>query len=146
MGEDNACPRCHAELGPVEDKGVSFLGCAKCYGLFVSEPDLFTYVQATTSPKVFSSFLKLHEKMVAGVHPGSVRHCPVCGAVLARVTIGESPLVLLDRCEEHGVWLDRTELKKVIRASRAAAGQKVEGDEADEDDVGPMAQKGPKKA
>ena len=38
-----------------------------------------------------------------------------------RFGFGESPFVILDRCAHHGVWLDRSELKKIVRASRAYA-------------------------
>jgi Zn-finger nucleic acid-binding protein len=133
-------------MAELEDKGVPFLGCEKCFGLFVTEPDLFTYVEQASSPKVFATFLQLHEKMLQAQQPGTMRECPFCGAKLARVTIGENPIVLLDRCGEHGLWLDRTELKKVIRTSRAASGQKPDPHaDADDEDEGPMAPKPKKK-
>src|SRR4051794_39738306 len=45
------CPRCQLPLGFVEDKEVQFLGCQKCYGLWVAEPDLFVYVEKAASPR-----------------------------------------------------------------------------------------------
>jgi Zn-finger nucleic acid-binding protein len=140
VGDGVTCPRCNEALSAVDDQGVPFLGCTKCYGLFVTEPDLFTYVEKAASPRVFASFVELHERMVNEAHStGTVRHCPQCGAGLVRVTFGENPLVLLDRCAEHGIWLDRTELNKVLRAARAAAGQRHD-DAVDgkDDEVGPL--------
>jgi Zn-finger nucleic acid-binding protein len=136
--DDPLCPRCGKEpLGAVDDKGVSFLGCQKCYGLFVSEPDLFTYIEKAASPRVFASFVELHERMLQKQSAGTMRHCPSCRQVLQRVTFGDNPMVLLDRCGEHGLWFDRTELNKVIRAARAAAGGRQEADDEDEE-VGPL--------
>ena len=136
--DDPLCPRCGKEpLAAVDDKDVAFLGCQKCYGLFVTEPDLFTYVEKAASPRVFAAFVELHERMLAHQAKGTMRGCPQCRQVMKRVTFGDNPMVLLDRCEEHGLWLDRTELNKVIRAARAAAGGKHEIEEDDED-VGPL--------
>jgi Zn-finger nucleic acid-binding protein len=145
VGDDVICPRCNEALSAVEDQGVPFMGCTKCYGLFVAEPDLFVYVEKAASPRVFAprvfaAFVELHERMVNGTRSaGTLRHCPQCRARLERVTFGENPLVLLDRCGEHGIWLDRTELNKVLRAARAAAGQRhddlVDGKD---DEVGPL--------
>ncbi len=140
VGDDVVCPRCNEALSAVEDQGVPFMGCTKCYGLFVTEPDLFTYVEKAATPRVFASFVELHEGMLNGARsPGSMRHCPQCRARLERVTFGQNPLVLLDRCTEHGIWLDRTELNKVLRAARAAAGQRHDDNvDGKDDEIGPL--------
>ncbi|MEZ0230089.1 MAG: zf-TFIIB domain-containing protein, partial [Planctomycetota bacterium] len=125
--EQFLCPRCQLPLDFVVDKEVQFLGCQKCYGLWVTEPDLYSYVEKSGSPRVFVAFVELHEKMVSGqLKKGSMRLCPFCKEKLARAQFGEHPLVLLDRCPEHGTWLDRTELNKVIRSARAFAGNRGE--------------------
>jgi Zn-finger nucleic acid-binding protein len=138
--EQFSCPRCQLPLAFVEDKEVQFLGCQKCYGLWVTEPDLFVYVEKAGSPRVFASFVELHEKMVTSQQKqGSIRLCPFCKTKLARAQFGENPLVLLDRCPEHGTWLDRTELTKLIRAARAASGHRGDAMDNDPDeDLGPL--------
>ncbi len=133
MEDDALCPRCEqVPLAAIEDQGVSFLGCSKCFGLFVSDPDLFVYAEKSLSPRAFTSFAELHEKMQEGAKTvGHVRHCPRCRALLVRVTFGVAPIVVLDRCEEHGIWLDKTELNKVLRAARSSAGLEDEDEGAE---------------
>lgn len=115
------CPACAAAtLERVEDKGVPFIGCTSCFGLFAAEPDLRRYVEtAVGKPAAGEAFEALRQRACAGRVGRSVRRCPVCDVGLGRVSFGESPVVALDRCAVHGVWLDRTELKKVVRAARA---------------------------
>lgn len=117
-----ACPACKATtLGHVEDKKVQFLGCQSCFGLLVEERALAKYVVAAVGNKeAQKAFDDLLQKALKGMKPGkTTRSCPYCFLPLGRFSFGEAPLVILDRCPSHGLWLDRSELKKVVRASRA---------------------------
>jgi Zn-finger nucleic acid-binding protein len=40
--------------------------------------------------------------------------CPVCGARMAQFLFSPGCKILLDRCTEHGIWLDHGELGDVI--------------------------------
>lgn len=115
------CPGCNqSTLEQVEDKGIPFTGCTSCFGLFCAEPRLRSYVEkAAGAVAAGDAFEALRRKACAGRVGRSVRRCPMCGVGLGRITFGESPVVVLDRCALHGIWLDRSELKKVVRASRA---------------------------
>ncbi len=120
----NVCPACKKEaVDEMEDRKVPFLGCAECFGLFVTEDNLENYVADSTGSedvgKAYKDLLQraLDEKTPK---PGN-RSCPVCKKPLGRMGFGESPFVILDRCGLHGLWLDKKELKKVIRSARAHA-------------------------
>lgn len=117
------CPACKgATLEEVEDRGVAFLGCAACKGLFVANDGLAAYVaDAVGAEAGRESYHALLATALEGRRSGSVRACPVCTAKLERFGFGDAPFVILDRCPEHGLWLDRPELRKVVRASRARA-------------------------
>ena len=39
--------------------------------------------------------------------------CPKCSKTMERLTYDESVHLVIDRCPEHGVWLDTGEIKKV---------------------------------
>lgn len=131
------CPRCKTPLDPVTDKDVTFQGCSTCFGLFVTDDDLQTYVdKASSSDAVVVSFVKLLAVAIETAKTGTgsmLRHCPTCNAPLDRLAFGKNPLVVLDRCGKHGIWLDRTELKKVVRAARSEAHPGVPIDDDDED-------------
>jgi Zn-finger nucleic acid-binding protein len=122
---ETTCPACKKEdvVDVMEDRGVEFLGCSECFGLFVSEDGLQAYIaDSTGSSEIGKAFVDLMEKALGDKppRPGS-RGCPVCKKPLGRLGFGESPFVILDRCGLHGVWLDKKELKKVIRSVRAHA-------------------------
>jgi len=117
------CPRCKdAHLDDIFERDVPFLGCNECYGLFVRPVDLHEYVvRATGSKPIGEAFTVLLDAFTHGKLNPSVRKCPECGEALLRGGFGESPFVILDLCRQHGVWLDKKELKKVLRASRGQA-------------------------
>jgi Zn-finger nucleic acid-binding protein len=117
------CPKCNVPLGEIVNREVTFLGCEGCFGLWVDEEDLATFVERAATPESAASFgtllTRALEKLAGGAH--ARRHCPFCRVPLARLGFGENPFIILDRCDEHGLWLDRTELKKVVRTCRAYA-------------------------
>jgi Zn-finger nucleic acid-binding protein len=119
------CPACKKEdtVDVMEDRGVEFLGCGECFGLFVEEIGLQAYVSDSAgSDDIGKAFEDLLQKALDAKQPKpGARPCPVCAKPLCRMGFGESPFVILDRCGLHGVWLDKKELKKVIRSSRAHA-------------------------
>lgn len=124
---EQRCPGCkESTLEPVEDRGVAFLGCTACYGLFASEDDLAAYAADWAGqPGAAEAFRQLLTRSLQGGARTGIRACPVCAGKLQRLGFGEAPLVIIDRCPDHGVWLDPKELKKLVRATRAFA--RVEG-------------------
>ncbi len=135
------CPRCKKPLEQVVDKDVVFLGCGTCFGLFVPDAALQTYVsRAATSEATVVAFTRLLAVAIAKAKEGdelTLRRCPTCDRPLDRLAFGGEPLVILDRCPEHGVWLDRTELKKVVRSARKEAHPHSLDDDDDDDAAGP---------
>jgi len=119
------CPACaeHPELEELSDREVPFLGCTACFGLFVKEDALGQYVcNSAASEEVAKSYDDLLLKAMGEQGGQSKRRCPECTAPMRRFGFGEAPFMVLDRCEDqHGLWLDKKELKKVVRASRAHA-------------------------
>lgn len=117
------CPACKDQ--PVEeifDRDVPFLGCTACFGLFVTPDNLAAYVErASGERKIVESYRELLAAAGDGTKTQGKRACPRCGQGMVRIGFGDSPFVVLDRCAEHGLWLDRKELKRVIRAARGHA-------------------------
>lgn len=123
--QQGRCPACadHPELEELSDREVPFLGCTVCFGLFVTENALGQYVcNAAASEEVAKSYDDLLIKAMNEQGGHSKRLCPECASPMRRFGFGEAPFMVLDRCEQqHGLWLDKKELKKVVRASRAHA-------------------------
>jgi len=118
------CPRCEAsEMTLVEDKGCTFYGCSDCRGLFVNEESLPYYIEEAKDATTAAAFQSLWLQLLGTDGRPSVRRCPSCGDPLKRFAFGQEPVVAIDRCELHGVWLDHKELKKIIKASLFASKQ-----------------------
>jgi Zn-finger nucleic acid-binding protein len=45
--------------------------------------------------------------------------CPVCAKLMNRVNFGAKSGVIVDRCKEHGVWLDGGELRHLFEWMKA---------------------------
>ncbi len=118
----NPCPKCKTALEEIEEREVPFLGCTTCFGLFVTARDLHDYVvRAAGALPVGEAFTVLLDNAMAGKTTPAARRCPRCEQPLNRMGFGEAPFVILDLCPDDGLWLDKKELTKVLRASRAQA-------------------------
>nr|WP_281412593.1 zf-TFIIB domain-containing protein [Geomobilimonas luticola] len=45
--------------------------------------------------------------------------CPVCAKIMNRINFGTKSGVIVDRCKEHGVWLDGGELRHLFEWMKA---------------------------
>jgi Zn-finger nucleic acid-binding protein len=102
MAESLNCPSCQIELtaaGRTER-------CAKCDGAWIHEDVLVGMLQETASAMVFLPWMPRDAP-----EREQARSCAVCARPMQPVSLGA---VALDRCVEHGVWFDATELAAVI--------------------------------
>lgn len=119
----HACPRCggeHRLIGvPVgEHHGEA---CPRCEGLWVSQETFARVVADFSAPE------RQRPRGSGLARPGApdserprayeavVRYlpCPACGVRMARRNYLRVSGVILDLCPEHGVWLDKEELRHV---------------------------------
>ena len=96
-----ACPRCGETLNDVTGD-VSM--CAHCGGIWMAQPAITTAFQDPTWPHGVSMWWR--REIV----------CPVCAAqgtdeTMASVYVDD---LLLDRCNDHGLWFDRGELARLV--------------------------------
>ena len=118
------CPTCeeHHLLEDLVERDIPFLGCTTCFGLFVTTDELGNYVKnATGSVGVREAYHQLLQAALDHLAGQSKRLCPHCQDPMRRMGFGEHPLVILELCSLHGVWLDKKELTKVLRSSRGHA-------------------------
>ncbi len=124
MEEDRRCPGCAKEaLQRTQERGVTLLRCRSCEGTFLEPTALASYVERSAGDRSASTaFWRLYEEALRQDTPSAgIRSCVVCRAPLDRFGFGEFPFAVLDRCDEHGVWLDRHDLDRVVRSARATA-------------------------
>jgi Zn-finger nucleic acid-binding protein len=136
LESERTCPRCTIRLRTIDlNINGRFLieRCDDCLGLFFDPNELEALLEATVA-NVFSidrrqlDSINALKKSDYGV---SYIKCPVCSTIMNRVNFGLKSGVIVDRCREHGVWLDGGELKHLF-AWMKAGGKLLQQERAEE--------------
>jgi Zn-finger nucleic acid-binding protein len=118
-GADSArtCPRCRIPLKTIDlklDGRFLIERCDDCLGLFFDPGELEALLAATVG-----NVHVINERQLAAINIGKRTRdygvtyikCPACDNLMNRVNFGTKSGVVVDRCKEHGVWLDGGELR-----------------------------------
>ncbi|MDD2851156.1 MAG: zf-TFIIB domain-containing protein [Desulfuromonadaceae bacterium] len=125
LESERICPRCGISLRSIDLKlNGRFLveRCDECLGLFFDPNELEVLLEETVT-NVFTinkSQLEAVRTMRKASESGAVYiKCPVCATIMNRVNFGTNSGVIIDRCKEHGVWLDGGELRQLFEWMKA---------------------------
>ena len=108
------CPRCHLALRKQNYEGVEVDWCETCWGTWLDLGELPEIVEAHElefSDEERQKVLDLYH--ASSVGPRGQVQCPKCRVFMEQIRYDESIRLLIDRCPDHGVWLDAGELKKM---------------------------------
>ena len=118
-GHELPCPVCELLMPPRQIGAVGLNECTRCNGLWVPGDRFDLLVaraieaQRAASPE---ERLKLAPR-VRGANPAhqqvTYRRCPECQTHMLRRNFRKSSGVILDRCHEHGTWLNADELEQI---------------------------------
>lgn len=117
---ERICPRCDIHLQTIdlklEDKFL-IERCTDCLGLFFDPNELETLLDKSVS-KVFQVDFKQLENINklrrTQDYPVTYIKCPLCRKLMQRSNFGTQSGVIVDKCKEHGIWLDGGELKQLM--------------------------------
>ena len=119
------CPRCNIHLKTIDLKiNGTFLieRCDQCLGLFFDPQELEALLEATVS-NVFdinrSKLDTINNLLNPAQNPIAYIKCPVCTKLMNRINFGTKSGVIVDRCRDHGVWLDGGELRHLFEWMKA---------------------------
>lgn len=122
---ERTCPRCAIPLRTIDLKVEGkFLieRCDQCLGLFFDPGELEALLQATVT-NVYTINRKQIDSLNAAKRTSEYGiayvKCPVCATVMSRVNFGTRSGVIVDRCPDHGVWLDGGELRQLFEWTKA---------------------------
>jgi len=127
-GHELPCPVCSALMPPRRIAGIDINECARCNGLWVPENDFDRLVDRALESrrKDESGEAPRGTPRVTGANPAAqavlYRRCPVCEQFMLRRNFRKASGVIIDRCHEHGTWLDADELEQI--AGYLASGRK----------------------
>lgn len=109
------CPRCRTELHELTVGKLRIDMCRSCEGSWYDEEEL-AEVLSLDRPLEAVGQSELAPILVRdktdGIDLEQPAPCPVCGAQMDRYMLDSA--IFMDRCNEHGVWLDDGELTGIV--------------------------------
>jgi len=107
-----SCPLCQSHLNIIDD----LKHCQKCDGLFLTEEQLFDTVSKTMEKKETNPHLLRFIQNNPRDNRRKTQYlpCPICEETMQHLNYKKVSGVIVDFCEEHGIWLDGGELRQII--------------------------------
>ncbi|MGZ8137391.1 MAG: TFIIB-type zinc ribbon-containing protein [Methylococcaceae bacterium] len=122
---DRRCPHCEKSLETVDlNLGDAFLieRCKDCFGLFFDPGQVEVLLESAVA-NVFDINLQhldnINKDRFQGNKPVKYVKCPVCQVLMNRNAYGYRSGVIIDRCKNHGVWLDSGEITHLLEWKKA---------------------------
>ena len=104
------CPVCKDSMVVLELEQVEIDYCTGCEGVWLDAGELELLLETEQERARLISLLKEDNKIKEKSYP-----CPICSRKMKKVFVGEERKILIDKCKKnHGLWLDKGELKSVI--------------------------------
>lgn len=118
------CPRCKLSLRAEEYEGAKVLFCSVCWGHWVKPEELAKILFSDEYEFSKSEVETVKAKMDQGSlgqeawQEGEIREtvdaaCPECGQLMKAGPFADDCPVEVDRCAQHGIWLDTAEVKQL---------------------------------
>ena len=109
------CPKCQSDqLSSMMYEGVDIQRCSQCHGIWLAEDRLRTIVETKEdefSKEVITSAINDAFAGIPEEQRDKALQCPECSADMRAVNSEYGSGIIIDRCAEHGVWLDEGELR-----------------------------------
>ena len=118
-GFELPCPSCGCLMPPRSVAGIGINECPACNGIWAPEQrfDLLIAKAIEARQSADPAQLEALRPRVKGGNPArqkvAYRKCPECEALMARRNFRKASGVIIDRCSEHGTWLDADELEQI---------------------------------
>lgn len=112
------CPACQTTLVVVEREGIEIDWCVECGGLWFDEGEM-ELLGEKAGRRFEAEDLGRRAEDAGGADD---RRCPRCPRRMERLTLSPGKMsgrdaapIEIDRCPDHGIWLDRGELGRIMR-------------------------------
>lgn len=117
--ESMPCPDCRTPLHVIEfntEPTMQIERCPTCLGMFFNPGELERLIEDHTHDFVWldKERLKTIANDYGHQHEVIYLQCPLCHERMSHLNFGGSSGVILDRCGTHGVWVQGTELRRLM--------------------------------
>ncbi len=122
---DRTCPRCDKPLQTIDLKiSQKFLieRCPVCQGLFFDLNELEALLEKSVAHAYEIDYTRLQQIQALKRHQDykvTYIKCPVCRKLMNRINYGAQSGVIIDKCRDHGIWLDGGELRQILEWTKA---------------------------
>lgn len=122
---ERICPRCNKPLQTIDLKvGEKFLieRCTDCQGLFFDPGELEALLDKSVSNVFYIDYNQLEDIRNVRRHqdyPVSYIKCPICLKRMNRINFSSKSGVIIDKCRDHGIWVDGGELRQLMEWIKA---------------------------
>lgn len=123
---ERVCPRCNEQLHSITlNVGTPLVveRCTKCLGIFFDPGELETLIEAGVSHVMHIDFNRMatlsEEEGPADIPLVTYVKCPQCQKTMNREAYGARSGVIVDVCRADGVWLDGSELGRILKWVKA---------------------------
>ena len=119
------CPHCDDPLQTIDLKlngAFNIERCVSCFGLFFDPGEIETLLESTVSGVFdinFKHLTNINKDRYQNNHTVKYVKCPECREMMRRVNFGHRSGVIIDRCRQHGVWLDSGEITHLMEWKKA---------------------------
>jgi len=110
-GSTHACPRCRQALARIAVGKTTLEECPGCGGLWSDRAALERMLTDAEAQAAVQG-----RPAGATLVPSAQRYvpCPECARLMNRVNFARCSGVIVDVCRQHGTWLDRDELQRIV--------------------------------
>ena len=122
---DRLCPHCEKPLQTINlNPDAAFLieRCPDCFGLFF-EPGEVESLLDNSVTHVFDINLQqldnINKDRYQAKNVVKYIKCPICRTFMNRSVFGHRSGVIIDRCKNHGIWLDSGEITHLLEWKKA---------------------------
>lgn len=105
------CPACKSPLIVVERECIEVDWCPDCHGIWFDRGELAILADKAGKTLDPATIGKPVDK-----HSERRRRCPRCHHRMEKIAPTANEDILLDRCPEHGLWLDAGELQTLMQS------------------------------
>lgn len=119
------CPHCDISLQTIAlgtTERLFIEHCERCFGLFFDPGEIEQCLENSVT-NVFSINLKhlvnINKDRFQTARKVTYIKCPVCRNFMSRVNFGYRSGVVVDRCRNHGIWLDSGEITHLMEWKKA---------------------------
>ena len=110
------CPKCSGTLAVKFYERVEIDKCSSCNGVWLDNGEMPKIMEREIEKFDRELIRETMAKSYAGVPSEEVASevsCPKCSSDMSPINYNYSSGIIIDRCLDHGIWLDHTELEKL---------------------------------